>query len=217
MGDENSFAFLVLDGERRLVEDDPAVVPMGGELSLSNRYNRRPGEVVDQMAAMRQTSLNRWPGDALDTIAAWRDNGDLDVVARRMGYRLSLRRARLPAHAGSDQPLPYRLHIHNSGFAAPVNPRPVDLVLWDGRRALRFPIDLDVRSLAPGSTTVVDVELAAGTVPPGRWEQYLALPDPAPRLADRPAFSIRLADRGTWDSVRGWNRLGATLTVVADG
>jgi hypothetical protein len=43
---------------------------------------------------------------------------------------------------------------------------------------------------------------------------FLSLPDPAPRLAAKPGlFSIRLANKGTWDSTTGLNSLQRTVTV----
>jgi hypothetical protein len=39
------------------------------------------------------------------------------------------------------------------------------------------------------------------------------MPDPAPTLADRPAYAIQLANSGTWDATNGWNDLQESVTV----
>ena len=48
-------------------------------------------------------------------------------------------------------------------------------------------------------------------MPAGQYQLLLELPDPL--LANRPEYSIRLANEGTWDAVTGLNNLNATITV----
>ena len=42
---------------------------------------------------------------------------------------------------------------------------------------------------------------------PGEYEASLNLPDPNPLLADRPDYSIRLANDHVWEDETGFNRL----------
>ncbi|MEX0679841.1 MAG: hypothetical protein WD097_00525, partial [Balneolales bacterium] len=45
------------------------------------------------------------------------------------------------------------------------------------------------------------------------YEVLLNLPDPTETLRDRPAFSIRLANAGTWEEATGFNRLNHRLII----
>ena len=47
----------------------------------------------------------------------------------------------------------------------------------------------------------------------GEYEVLLNLPDPAATLRDRPAFSIRVANAGTWEDSTGFNRLNHRVTI----
>jgi hypothetical protein len=49
---------------------------------------------------------------------------------------------------------------------------------------------------------------------PGTYAAYLSLPDPAPRLRGRPAYSIRLANKGLWKPRTGYNDLGIRIAVT---
>jgi len=75
-------------------------------------------------------------------------------------------------------------------------------------------IPVDVRTVAAGQSTTFSVRVTAPWRP-GRYALSLALPDPSPRLAGVPAYSVQLANDGTWDASRGTNNLGAQIQVTA--
>ena len=68
---------------------------------------------------------------------------------------------------------------------------------WLGGEAIRIRRDLGIpRDLARGE-----------------YDVLLNLPDPAGTLRNRPAFSIRLANAGTWEDSTGFNRLNHPVTI----
>ena len=52
-------------------------------------------------------------------------------------------------------------------------------------------------------------------MPSGTYQLYLYMPDAYSRLASDPAYSVRMANTGVWESATGMNNLGATVTVSA--
>ena len=50
--------------------------------------------------------------------------------------------------------------------------------------------------------------------PPGVYELLLNLPDPLPKLANRPEYAIRLANAQTWEAKTGFNSLRRTVQVI---
>lgn len=46
-----------------------------------------------------------------------------------------------------------------------------------------------------------------GNMVHGTYDLFQNLPDPMPRLIDRPEYSIRLANIGIWEASTGFNRL----------
>ena len=132
-----------------------------------------------------------------DVLARWRREGCYGEIERRLGYRLHLDSMRM---LDADTPV-VELHLRNSGFAAPVNPRPVELRAyafhpagWDSIVTAR--LDVDVRDWTPGTHVVRRaVPEFARPALDGAFDLTLALPDPSPRLRDRPEYALRLASR----------------------
>ncbi|MBU2669639.1 DUF4832 domain-containing protein [Actinoplanes bogorensis] len=163
-----------------------------------------------EMARYHWTYLN--PSFNADVLTSWGAAGRTEA-ARRLGYRLRLIRAVLPATARRGAQLTATLTLTNDGYAAPIANRPLNLVLTSGGSVRTFRVTADLRTLTPGRTVTVKAAFTAPAV--GTYRLALALPDPSPRIAAVPAYAIRLANPGVWDAAQGRNNLGATLRVTA--
>lgn len=152
-------------------------------------------------------------------IDGWRDQGCIEEVRQRLGYRYHLSGASLLSGDGTAPEL--RLTISNSGFGKLYNPRPLQIILVNSRTGaeVTHTVSSDARLVLPLAgqertiTTQLPLNLEAGT-----WELFLALPDGHASLAGDSRYSIRLASTfsdGTsvWVAAAGRNRLGLSLTV----
>jgi hypothetical protein len=155
---------------------------------------------------------NSWFGAAG---ARWEREGCLGTIASHLGYRFRLESATLPVTVRRGQPFDVRVVVRNDGWAAPYNERAVELVLRDAKTKVevRVPLMTDPRRWQPGATTLALRATVPATVPRGRYDVLLALPDPAPALHDRPEYAIRFANAGTWDAQCGCNALLARVRV----
>ena len=184
---------------------------MGGEsCGTSNYCHCEDGTVPGAITTLQDyhfTYLNI--GYHPQVLSMWRKEECFDQVDRRLGYRLVLREAFFtpdPA-AGSD----YRvaLKIENVGFAAPMNPRDVELVLSDktGKVIQAYKVDSDPRYWFENSTVTLDqtIKLPAGLA--GEYSLSLHLPDPESTLRGKSRFSIRLANEGLWSDETGFNTI----------
>ncbi|WP_067497369.1 DUF4832 domain-containing protein [Actinoplanes sp. TFC3] len=156
---------------------------------------------VEQMAAQHWTYLN--PCFDLDVLNSWGSAG-LSTTARKLGYRLRLVKAVLPARPGTTATA--TITLTNDGWAAPVQNRPVRLIVQTGAARKTVTIPTDLRTWQPGRTVTLTARFTtpAGTDSP---QFFLSLPDPATRLATNPAYAVQLANTGVWDAATGWNRL----------
>jgi hypothetical protein len=152
-----------------------------------------------------------------DVLSDWESGGCMETVRRSLGYRLVLEASTLPSRADPGASGSVTIQLRNEGFAAPINPRNVELVLQaaDGGEAWRQSIDVDPRTWLSekGSITLsteIDLpeDLAAGDY---TWALHLA--DPTDNLHDLAPYAIRIANAGVWDASTGWNALGVTLVV----
>jgi hypothetical protein len=107
------------------------------------------------------------------------------------------------------------ISLVNDGFAAPYNPRAVELVLRRrGAPDVRLPIPDDPRRWEPGRRIELNLALELPhQISRGNYEAFLALPDPQFRLRKRPEYAIRFANRSVWRAATGDNALSWRLLV----
>jgi hypothetical protein len=159
----------------------------------------------------------------------WVTQGCIEDIKRRLGYRLHLVSGRFRTEAQPGQAIPLTLEFQNTGFAAPYNPRGLELVLRQTVTGQKFfaalSRDTDARRWLPGTNHVLTTQLSLpADLPLGDYEMLLNLPDPAPSLYAMIPYSIRLANSnalssvGTvlgdvWEPATGYHRLRQTLTI----
>lgn len=214
----NDAAATFIDAQKRYLSLDNRFVPQGGE-SCAADAEAEP--YIGCAPAIEELRQGRWSTLNIDyhpdVIARWRRDGCLDRIRTHLGYRLRLVSATLPATAAAGDVFPISLDIANDGWASPFNPRLVEVVLRRlGEVEHRIPVDTDPRFWAAGETQHID---ASGHLPstlaPGTYDVLLNLPDPAPRLRERSAYSVRLANDGLWETETGFNNLRQTVEIVA--
>jgi hypothetical protein len=158
------------------------------------------------------------------TLDRWKQEGCYDRIARNLGYRLQLVRSAFPLRITADRQLLGSIVVKNLGYASPFNPRGLELILRHRQTQKTYRVPLlepssktnDPRFWLPQAGEVrVDVRARIPrTVPSGNYELLLNLPDPMPRLANRPEYSIRLANEGTWEAKTGFNSLKRTIALA---
>lgn len=136
-----------------------------------------------------------------------------EYIRDHLGYRLELLSAAMPESVRAGDRLEAEIQLVNRGFSAPVNPRPVQLVLQCDSERRSFPFETDVRRWYGGTEQVLKLSV---TLPPemvpGIYQAGLALPDASEILADNPAFAIRCAN--SLEFRDGVNQLGMEITVT---
>ncbi|GAA5064447.1 hypothetical protein HNP84_006930 [Thermocatellispora tengchongensis] len=192
------------------LEAETTYLAMGGETCNPNPPRSDCPTALDELSRFHWTYLNT--DYHTGVLSGWNSGGCLAEVGRRLGYRLTLQSGTYPATATRGGTLPVSITIKNEGWAAPVNPRNLELVLRSGTATYRLPLSGDPRKWLAGTTTTLSqpVTLPA-SMPAGSYALLLALPDP--QLGSRPEYSIRLANTGTWEPGTGLNNLLHTITI----
>ena len=119
-----------------------------------------------------------------------------EYIRDHLGYRIVLEEAEVDSEIAAGQEFHATVKLRNHGFSAPVNPRPVQLVLKGREAAYRFDFKTDVRRWSGGGATQT-LKLSAALPPdmaPGEYQIGFALPDAAESLAGRPEYAIRCAN-----------------------
>lgn len=196
--------------------------PTGGETCAVNPPRTDCPTALHEMALLHFTELNH--SFHKRVIDGWQRQGCYAEIQERLGYRLVLTTATFNQQVRPGGVISLTVNLENRGFAAPINPRPLYLVLApagegvsDGE-PLRVQLPVDVRRWEPGPVTFAVKVHVPSNLDAGAYDLALWLPDAAKELADNARYAIRFANQDLWQAESGDNILG-TITVdpAADG
>jgi hypothetical protein len=203
--------------QKKYVAAETKYTPMSGE-TCSVEPRTKCSTAVAEMSQLHWSLLNQ--SYHPDVLQGWRDQGCFNEIKRRLGYRFELISASFTDFAFTSRAFPIKISIKNTGFAAPFNARPVHVIFESVStgKILRLPLRTDPRKWLPdvngGIHTISENVVIPRKLARGQYRLYLDFPDAASALNSQSGFHTRLANQGTWDSARGYNRLLHTVFVT---
>jgi hypothetical protein len=205
----DDYGTFVTAADHQWLADQSASLPVGGESCAVNAPRTLWPSANSDLSLYHWSFLNAdYNGDVL---VSWGADG-LTQAKQRLGYRLRLEQGTFPVNAAPGSDLPLQLSVANDGYAAPFHTRPVLLVMRSATTTYTAAVPINLHDAQPGHVVAFAPRVPAPTTP-GTYHLYLAMPDAASTLADRPAYAIQLANSGTWDAADGWNDLQESVTV----
>ena len=176
------------------------------------------GMAVSDMATLHYSYLNAAYNN--DVNNDWVTGNCMDEIKQKLGYRLVMLNGTYPATASAGTNISFTLNLENVGFAAPYNERELELVLRNTSTQSDYKVNIngtntDTRFWHTGTVTMTANAMLPATLPTGTYDLFLHILDPSNNnaIANRPEYSIQLANTGTWEASTGFNRLNHTLTV----
>lgn len=198
--------------ERDFWAADSKYTFMGGETCEKCSYSIGTN-ALKEMKHYHWTYLNRDYRESVTTM--WRADGTMDTVLHRLGYRLVLDKIFIDPERKEDSPFEMACELRNVGYAAPINPRGLELIFVsvdDPTQKFVYPQQENPRFWLPGEVHKFTLSCNLNSDMHGEYKIYLNLPDPEASLHDNPLYSIRLANENCWDENTGYNYL-TTVTV----
>lgn len=178
---------------------------MGGETCGTSKYSACENS-IQRMEEQHWSYMNI--GYHQGVISGWQTNGCFTEIENRLGYRLALTHAYYTSEPTVGGNFRVVLNIANNGFAAPMNPRGVELVLVGNNTKEVFKLDSDPRFWFEKSVATIDTTITLpSSLAAGSYKLYLNLPDGYESLAGDPKYSIQLANPNVWDDKTGYNFL----------
>lgn len=198
--------------DREYWEAETFYTIMGGESCELTQYCHCEGS-EKYRGALKDLALNHFTylnsGYHQQVLKRWRDEGCMDEIKKRLGYRFVLEEGQFTEEPEAGKSFRVILKLVNHGFAPAMNPRDVELVLTDksGKVVETYPVDSDPRYWMPEQETVIEKTITLPEGISGKINLYLNLPDPCETIHNNPLFSIRLANEEVWDENTGYNLL----------
>ena len=196
-------------------KEDSRFVIVGGE-TCSDGYSPQndcsPTGIADiDLRELHYTYLNANYNNEVNN--DWADGGCMEAIKRNLGYRFTLKNAKLPKEIALGEEFKVELQIENVGYASPVKNRELKLLLRNKLDAsiTTFKIDTDVR-LWFGKVKL-NQSFNAGNLVPGEYELLICLEDLHDSIKGRPEYNIQLANEGIWEANTGFNKLNHTIKI----
>lgn len=210
---------IIVDAQKKYLNRENLYVVQGGETCQPSEYDDCPN-ALKELSRMRWSALNIDNPDAREIMKKWETQGCLPEIKHNLGYRFRLAKTLIPEKVKVGNSLAIELKIINDGWASPYNPRGVEIILRnrENHKEYYLPVKEDPRSWMPGATKIVNIEGGIPkTMPPGVYEVLLNLPDPTPKLYNRPEYSIRFANKNVWEATTGYNSLLRDVIIAGSG
>ena len=202
--------------DKVFLQSDSRYTTMGGETCNPNPPRSECTTAITEMEAFHWSYINQdYHGTVL---SSWETGGCMDEVKRRLGYRFVLIDSDVPASVSPGSTYSFDLRLTNVGFAAPYNPRGVEIVLREQATGARYVValDEDPRFWAPGDTVSISASVGVpADLPDGTYEVLLNLPAPERSIYERPEYAIRVANADVWEPETGYNALQAATAIEA--
>jgi hypothetical protein len=170
---------------------------------------------VREMSRFHWTCLNRDYNTSL--LNGWIQQGCFDEVQKKLGYRFRMISADIQESAKPGGGFHLGMKLINEGWAGLINPRDVEVVIRNLSTGEEYfyPVEQDPRRWPLGDTLALTVDPGIPyDLPLGEYSVYFRMPDPEPTISSNPAYSIRMANIGTWESSSGLNSLQASFQVA---
>jgi hypothetical protein len=190
-------------------------VVTGGETCAYTAPRSDCPTAISEMTRLHWSYLNQdYNTTVLD---AWKTQGCFAQVQQKLGYRFVLTSGAFPSTAQPGGDFTVNLQMRNRGWAAPYNPRDVELVFRNTATGALFRVKLATdprRWLANQTSTISQTVTLPSSMPTGDYALLLNLPDPQAALRSRPEYAIQLANSNTWEASTGFNNLNFTVGIA---
>jgi hypothetical protein len=216
------YTYANVERDKAFLNLDNLYVVHGGETANSNS-DAQPyigcSNALKELARLRWSTLNSFDkgyGDGLAVLQKWEKDGCMPEIKRRLGYRFRLLNSSVPRKVKPAGTFSMKFEIANDGWASPYNPRRLEAILRNRQTGNEYYLRVNEspRKWMPGATKIVNIVGGIpANMPAGEYQVLLNLPDPTPRLYNRSAYSIRLANQDVWEASTGYNSLLQSVIV----
>lgn len=206
--------YINVTAEKTYISNEALFVPTGGETCPPTDV-----PVASCSIAEKEMTMLKWTYLNLDyygpVLQEWRNNNCFTDFERKLGYRLALASSSIKKEVALNGTLEFNALINNSGFAPVYNSKNAFLILRaaSGGTVYKKKLNFDVRKVVPRVTYDLKESVALSGIPAGTYELLLKIEDNASKLADRPDYSVRLANTGVWEASTGFNKLSQTVII----
>ncbi len=200
--------------EKSFLASDTKYLAVGGEVcATSSRTN----------CTISLEEIERFHWDYMnsdyntDVHNQWKEEGCYEEIRKRLGYRFRLISSKIQNEVQPENTFGIEIKLTNDGFAAPFNPRNVEIILRHKTNGAAYKVKVanaNPQQWYTGDIQTINFEAGIpSTIVHGNYEVFVNLLDPRTSLQNHPNYAIRLANENTWESTTGYNHLQHEIVV----
>jgi hypothetical protein len=216
----NYGTYLNLEADLAYLHETTKYTITGGETCDATNVYSDFVNSVPKLQELHWTYLNRDYNK--NVYNKWIAQGCYQEINLSLGYRIRLVSAIITDSANQGTSLNLSVKFSNEGYAAPTQYKPVQFVFTHTLTGNQTTLDYngtndDIRFWLPGEFQLDGFVAVPGSMIDGNYRLGIKFPDQSPKLADNPAYSIQMANAGTWDAENGINDLNHIISIGNGG
>ena len=199
---------ITIERDQKYLTELTRFTPMSGETCAPFPPRSECLSALQEMALLHFSAINEAYHKGI--LRSWEEDGCLEEINNRMGYRLSLTSVDFNEQVRPGGFINLTVNLTNTGFASIINERPLYIVVV-GRDAIppyKVKLDIDPRTWEPGNAILTAKLHVPSNIAEGEYSLALWLPDGYESLQENPLYAIQFANHNVWDESTGYNILG---------
>jgi hypothetical protein len=208
-----------IEQQKNFLNKENMYVLQGGEVcTLEGNINEYSdcSNALTEFQKMRWSTLNASIKDGEEVFDKWKSQGCLDTISKHLGYRFNLLSSTISQELNPGGIFSIKLEINNSGWASPYNQHKLEIILRNIETKDEYYLAVNQNFGTWTHNQKKTIDVTAGipeSINSGQYQVLLNLPDMSSKLYKRPEYSIRLANKDTWENATGYNSLLHTVFI----
>ena len=215
-GNSSSPRQTALEDLKPYFQAESKYVIVGGETcndGYSPNNDCAPAGIADtELRELHYTFLNADYNNEVNN--DWVEGGCMDAIKKNLGYRFVLKQGTYASQINRGGNLKISLEIQNTGYASSIKKRNVQIILRNKSNGeiTALPVTANVQLWFSNVSLSESIPLPE-SLKSGEYDMLLHIADIGDKIANRPEYSVRLANADIWEATTGYNSLNHTLTI----
>ncbi len=203
--------------QKPYLAEDTKYTVIGGETCGQSSFSHCEN-ALKELKRFHWSYLNRDYHQGV--IGDWIDEGCYPTIEKNLGYRFRLINGEYSTNSNPQGEVIVKLNILNEGYANPVNPMDVNIILRNVSTGKEYTVKVkdDLRFWPIDDTVKLDLNFGLPEqIEEGTYDLFLAITDAHITLKENPSYSVRFANDNVWESETGYNYLQHQINISGSG
>lgn len=208
---EDDYTYSDTTLEKPYVQNEANYTIMGGETCGDNASYTNCANALKELGRFHWSYLNDYYHPSV--ISRWLTEGCYAEISKKLGYRIRLISSTFDSIVHEGDSIEFTIDMVNDGYSAPISPKRLSLSFEGLSNNYEFDIDnVDLRLIGRDSFSVHGV-IPTQNMSLDDYQVYMNISDTNSSMSNSPWYKVRVANKNTWDSFLGRNKLNQSVRI----